>query len=228
MLRTTSQLVSWKSLSRDSSDFFLNLDWVINFGKIPKLKCHFQYLISRVYISITMTYNFSWWHWSTASGNICQVSPLSGYNFFSFLPYWTLLKEITMHSPYLEVAIMFHEKFLSSFHLFIHSIIYIIYLLLKLFHLWSVGATHAFFASFGLECILAFHDSAETLPPPRKKNSWNHPYSHWTLSPTILVYNFSHYRTSKIYIDYVFIHCILIHLSLWTISFLIISYLFCM
>lgn len=122
VLWTTGQLVSRKPLSRDSSDFFKNLDWVINFWEIPKLKCHFQYLISRVYTSINMTYNFSWGPRSTGSGSICQISPLSGYSFFffSFLPYLTLWKEIAMHRPYLEVAIMFHEKFLSSFHLFNH------------------------------------------------------------------------------------------------------------
>lgn len=129
-----------------------------------------------------------------------------------------------------KCGIMFHEKFLFSFHLFIYSIISFI-LLLKLFYLWSVGATHAFFFTpLGLECSLAFQDSAEMLPPPRKNIPANHPYSQPFISYHSRLYAFSYVHLKFTSIA-VFIHCILIHLSHWTISFLrigIISYFICL
>lgn len=122
-----------------------------------------------------------------------------------------------MHSPYVEVAIMFHEKFLffpfiySLNHLFVAQIIPAL-----------DSRSYSCLASFSLERILAFHDSAEKLPPPRKK-------IHATIStPTELYLLPFQAMNFPITVHLNFTLCVYTlytyHLSLWTISFLIIFY----
>ena len=69
--------------------------WVLQ-RKITKVKCNFH-ILSKIH-TINMAYQSGCWPWSADQGNVCQLSPLYRYSFFS--PFHTVFFERKSHIHY--------------------------------------------------------------------------------------------------------------------------------